>query len=83
MPFEQTLNSFGVLAGNRLHVRFSPRRHPFGSGPVRRYATISIAMLIVDTGPLLAYLNRNDSDHARRSKLIESRHDQLLVTHTS
>jgi uncharacterized protein len=37
-------------------------------------------MLIVDTGPLVAYLNRNDPDHARCSALLESRTDNLLVT---
>ncbi len=37
-------------------------------------------MLIVDTGPLVAYLNRNDPDHARCAELLESRTDDLLVT---
>jgi hypothetical protein len=30
------------------------------------------AMLIVDTGPLVAYLNRNDLDHVRCAELLES-----------
>lgn len=38
------------------------------------------AMLIVDTGPLVAYLNRNDPDHGRCAALLESRTDDLLVT---
>lgn len=37
-------------------------------------------MLIVDTGPLVAYLNRNDPDHVRCAELLESRTDDLLVT---
>lgn len=37
-------------------------------------------MLIVDTGPLVAYLNRNDPDHGRCAALLESRTDELLVT---
>lgn len=37
-------------------------------------------MLIVDTGPLVAYLNRKDRDHARCAELLESRTDELLVT---
>ena len=37
-------------------------------------------MLIVDTGPLVAYLNRNDPDHGRCAALLESRTDDLLVT---
>jgi len=37
-------------------------------------------MLIVDTGPLVAYLNRNDPDHERCAMLLESRTDDLLVT---
>ena len=37
-------------------------------------------MLIVDTGPLVAYLNRNDPDHGRCAALLESRTDNLLVT---
>jgi hypothetical protein len=38
------------------------------------------AMLIVDTGPLVAYLNRNDRDHERCAALLDSRTDDLLVT---
>ena len=38
------------------------------------------AMLIVDTGPLVAYLNRNDPDHNRCAALLESRTDDLIVT---
>ena len=37
-------------------------------------------MLIVDTGPLVAYLNSNDPDHTRCAALLESRTDDLLVT---
>jgi uncharacterized protein len=37
-------------------------------------------MLIVDTGPLVASLNRNDPDHVRCAELPESRTDDLLVT---
>jgi len=37
------------------------------------------AMLIVDTGPLVACLNHNDPDHARCAALLESRTDDLLV----
>lgn len=37
-------------------------------------------MLIVDTGPIVAYLNRNDPDHTRCAALLESRTDDLLVT---
>lgn len=37
-------------------------------------------MLIVDTGPLVAYLNRNDPDHDRCAAFLESRTDDLLVT---
>ena len=37
-------------------------------------------MLVVDTGPLVAYLNRNDPDHARCAELLASRTDELLVT---
>ena len=37
-------------------------------------------MLVVDTGPLVAYLNRNDPDHSRCAALLESRTDDLLVT---
>jgi uncharacterized protein len=36
-------------------------------------------MLIVDTGPLVAYLNRNDPDHSRCAALLASRTDELLV----
>ncbi|HSV65791.1 MAG TPA: PIN domain-containing protein [Mycobacteriales bacterium] len=37
-------------------------------------------MLIVDAGPLVAYLNRKDPDHLRCAKLLDSRTDDLLVT---
>jgi predicted nucleic acid-binding protein len=37
-------------------------------------------MLIVDTGPLVAYLNNRGRDHARCTDLLESRTDDLLVT---
>ena len=32
-------------------------------------------MLIVDSGPLVAYLNRNDPDHARCAKLRQAKDD--------
>lgn len=37
-------------------------------------------MLIVDTGPLVAYLNSNDPDDVHCAALLEQRDDQLLVT---
>jgi hypothetical protein len=37
-------------------------------------------MLIVDTGPLVAYLNSKDPDHTRCADLLDSRTDDLLVT---
>ncbi|MBM9504547.1 type II toxin-antitoxin system VapC family toxin [Actinacidiphila acididurans] len=37
-------------------------------------------MLIVDTGPLVALLNRKDSDHERCSALLESHNGELLIT---
>ena len=37
-------------------------------------------MLIVDSGPLVAYLNRNDPDHDRCAELLESHDGDLLVT---
>ena len=37
-------------------------------------------MLLVDTGPLVAYLNRNDRDHDRCAELLEGRADELLGT---
>jgi predicted nucleic acid-binding protein len=37
-------------------------------------------MLIVDTGPLVAYLNASDPDHVHCATLFEQRDDQLLVT---
>ena len=37
-------------------------------------------MLIVDAGPLVAYLNRNDPDHSRCAALLATRTDELLVT---
>lgn len=37
-------------------------------------------MLIVDTGPLVAFLNRNDPDHERCADLLESYDGELLVT---
>lgn len=37
-------------------------------------------MLLVDTGLLVAYLNRNDADHQRCAALFESRSDHLLLT---
>ena len=36
-------------------------------------------MLIVDTGPLVAYLNRNDPDHVRCAELLESCTDDLGI----
>jgi predicted nucleic acid-binding protein len=37
-------------------------------------------MLIVDAGPLVAYLNRNDRDHGPCAALLQSRTDELVVT---
>ncbi|MFJ9181127.1 type II toxin-antitoxin system VapC family toxin [Streptomyces sp. NPDC102360] len=37
-------------------------------------------MLIVDTGPLVSFLNRNDPDHERCADLLESYDGELLVT---
>jgi hypothetical protein len=37
-------------------------------------------MLIVDSGPLLAWLNRNDPDHRRCVDLLESYDGDLLIT---
>ncbi|WP_051722605.1 type II toxin-antitoxin system VapC family toxin [Streptomyces albus] len=37
-------------------------------------------MLIVDTGPLVALLNRNDPDHQSCAELLESHNGELLVT---
>jgi predicted nucleic acid-binding protein len=37
-------------------------------------------MLIVDPGPLVAFLNRNDPDHERCAELLESYDGDLLVT---
>jgi len=37
-------------------------------------------MLIVDTGPLVAYLNSRDSDHGSCAELLDSRTDELVVT---
>ena len=56
------------------------RRHRAVSGSVPGFRVADKAMLIVDTGPLVAYLNRNDADHARCAALLESRTDDLLVT---
>lgn len=36
-------------------------------------------MLIVDTGPLVAFLNRNDPDHERCAESLESYDGDLLV----
>src|SRR5579859_719289 len=58
----------------------APRRTSV-PGPRRSFAPNSATtMLIVDTGPLVAYLNRNDPDHGRCATLLESRTDDLLVT---
>lgn len=37
-------------------------------------------MLIVDSGPLVALVNRNDPDHERCAELLESYDGDLLVT---
>jgi predicted nucleic acid-binding protein len=37
-------------------------------------------MLIVDSGPLVAFLNRNDPDHERCAELLESYDGDLLLT---
>ncbi|MFF0532447.1 hypothetical protein ACFYT3_29230 [Nocardia amikacinitolerans] len=37
-------------------------------------------MLIVDTGPLVAHLNRHDNDHQRCAELFTGRTDELLLT---
>ncbi|MEK8171800.1 PIN domain-containing protein [Streptomyces sp. M19] len=37
-------------------------------------------MLIVDTGPIVALLNRNDPDHKSCAELLESHDGELLVT---
>lgn len=37
-------------------------------------------MILVDTGPVVAALNRRDPDHLRCRKLLDDRASQLLVT---
>ncbi|GAA3362022.1 hypothetical protein GCM10017744_051070 [Streptomyces antimycoticus] len=37
-------------------------------------------MLIVDTGPIVALLNRNDPDHKSCAELLESHNGELLIT---
>lgn len=37
-------------------------------------------MLLVDTGPIVAYVNNRDPDHGRCAALLSSRTDDLLVT---
>jgi uncharacterized protein len=37
-------------------------------------------MLIGDTAPLVAYLNRSDRDHERCATLLDSRTDDLLIS---
>ncbi|GAA0511912.1 hypothetical protein GCM10010390_13070 [Streptomyces mordarskii] len=37
-------------------------------------------MLIVDSGPIVAVLNRNDPDHKRCAELLEPHDGELLIT---
>jgi hypothetical protein len=69
-----------VKGASRRRWSSVARRHRAASGSVPGFRVADKAMLIVDTGPLVAYLNRNDADHARCAALLESRTDDLLVT---
>ena len=43
-------------------------------------SSLARAMLIVDSGPLVAFLNRNDPDHSKCAALLESYDGDLLIT---
>ncbi len=69
------------VAGSGCCARSQARRPIWARGRAMSCGPTSTRpMLIVDTGPLVAYLNRNDRDHARCAAVLESRSDELLVT---